>query len=150
LVDFLRRRFPHDRFTVIHQDALDYDVRELFAKARVKVLGNLPYYVSSQLLLKFTKNPSPISLWLFMLQTELAMRLCAAPLTPDYGALTLTMQLHYRVEYLRTVPSSVFLPQPEVDSAFVRISKRLPNESEEYASEAFLRLVRRGFSQRRK
>jgi len=150
LADFLRKRFKTDRFEILHADALDYDVRRLFAKPRVKLLGNLPFYISSQLLLKFTKYPSPISLWLLMLQKELARRLSASPGTRDYGALTLVIQLHYRVDYLRTVPASVFLPQPDVDSAFVRISARPPDELPDHDSETFLRLVRRGFSQRRK
>jgi len=150
LADFLSKRFTTDRFEILHADALDYDVRQLFAKPRVKLLGNLPYYVSSQLLLKFTKYPSPISLWLLMLQKELARRLSASPGTKDYGALTLIVQLHYRVDYLRTVPASVFLPQPDVDSAFVRITPRAPDELREHDPETFLRLVRRGFSQRRK
>ena len=150
LADFLRKRFKTDRLEILHADALDYDVRRLFAKPRVKLLGNLPFYISSQLLLKFTKYPSPISLWLLMLQKELARRLSASPGTSDYGALTLVIQLHYRVDYLRTVPASVFLPQPDVDSAFVRISARPPDEFPDHDSETFLRLVRRGFSQRRK
>jgi 16S rRNA (adenine1518-N6/adenine1519-N6)-dimethyltransferase len=60
------------------------------------------------------------------------------------------VQLHYRVEYLRTVSASVFLPQPDVDSAFVRISPRAPDELPDYDAETFFRMVRRGFSQRRK
>ncbi|MEY2494060.1 MAG: rRNA (adenine1518-N6/adenine1519-N6)-dimethyltransferase [Verrucomicrobiota bacterium] len=150
LADFLRRRFTSERFEVLHQDALDYDVRRLFAQPRVKVLGNLPYYISSQLLLKFTRHPSPISLWLFMLQKEMARRISASPGTSDYGALTLIVQLRYRVEYLRTVPSSVFLPKPDVDSAFVRITPREPDELPHHDAETFFRIVRRGFSQRRK
>ena len=150
LADFVRTRFPTDRLEILHADALNYDLRPLFAQPRVKLLGNLPYYVSSQLLLKFTKYPSPISLWLLMLQKELARRLSAAPGTSDYGALTLIIQLHYRVDYLRTVPASVFLPQPDVDSAFVRIAPRAPDELPDHDPEIFLRLVRRGFSQRRK
>jgi 16S rRNA (adenine1518-N6/adenine1519-N6)-dimethyltransferase len=150
LADFLRRRFASERLEILHADALDYDVRQLFAKPRVKLLSNLPYYVSSQLLLKFTKYPSPISLWLLMLQKELARRLSASPGTSDYGALTLVVQLRHRIEYLRTVPASVFLPRPDVDSAFVRILPRTPDELPDHDSEIFLRLVRRGFSQRRK
>jgi 16S rRNA (adenine1518-N6/adenine1519-N6)-dimethyltransferase len=150
LADFLRRRFTNDRFEILHADALDYDVRRLFAKPRVKLLGNLPYYISSQLLLKFTKYPSPISLWLLMLQKEMARRISASPGTSDYGALTLIVQLHYHVDYLRTVPASVFLPQPDVDSAFVRIAARARDELPDHDPEVFLRLVRRGFSQRRK
>jgi 16S rRNA (adenine1518-N6/adenine1519-N6)-dimethyltransferase len=150
LADFLRKRFPTERLEILHADALDYDIRRLFTEPRAKLLGNLPYYVSSQLLLKFTQHPSPISLCLFMLQKELARRLSASPGTSDYGALTLIVQLHYRVDYLRTVPASVFLPQPDVDSAFVRISPRATGELPDLDQEAFLRLVRRGFSQRRK
>ena len=150
LADFLRKRFTTERLEILHADALDYDIRQLFARPRVKVLGNLPYYVSTQLLLKFTQYPSPISLWLLMLQKELARRLSAAPGTSDYGALTLVVQLHYRVDYLRTVPASVFLPQPDVDSAFVRLSPHAPDELPDHDQETFLRLVRLGFSQRRK
>lgn len=150
LADFLRGRFRTDRLEVLHADALDYDVRGLFAKPCVKLLGNLPYYISSQLLLKFTKYPSPISLWLFMLQKEMARRLSASAGTSDYGALSLVVQLRYHVDYLRTVPASVFLPQPDVDSAFVRLTARAPDELPEHDPETFLRLVRRGFSQRRK
>jgi 16S rRNA (adenine1518-N6/adenine1519-N6)-dimethyltransferase len=150
LAEFLRKRFTTDRLEILHADALDFDIRKLFAQPRVKLLGNLPYYIASQLLLKFTKYPSPISLWLFMLQKEMARRISAAAGTSDYGALTLVVQLHYRVEYLRTVAASVFLPQPDVDSAFVRLSPRAPDELPDHDAEIFLRVVRRGFSQRRK
>jgi 16S rRNA (adenine1518-N6/adenine1519-N6)-dimethyltransferase len=150
LAEFLRTRFDSERFEVLHADALDYDLRCLFARPRVKLIGNLPYYVSSQLLLKFTKYPSPISLSLLMLQKEMARRISAAPGSGDYGALTLIVQLHYRVEYLRTVPATVFLPEPEVDSAFVRISPRAADELPPHDASAFFRMVRQGFSQRRK
>jgi len=150
LAGFLRNRFGPDRLEVLHADALDFDVRRLFAYPRVKVLGNLPYYIASQLLLQFTRYPSPISLWLFMLQKEMARRISAAPGSSDYGALSLVIQLRHRVEYLRTVPASVFLPQPDVDSAFVRLTPRDPDELQHYDPETFFRIVRRGFSQRRK
>ena len=150
LAGFLQKRFKSERFEVLHLDALDYDLRPLFAKPSVKLIGNLPYYISSQLLLKFTKYPSPIQLSLFMLQKEMARRISAAPGTSDYGALSLMVQLQYRVEYLRSVPASVFLPEPEVDSAFVRITPRAPEELPSHDPETFFRMVRQGFSQRRK
>jgi 16S rRNA (adenine1518-N6/adenine1519-N6)-dimethyltransferase len=150
LAEFLQKRFPRERLEIIHGDALDFDLRPLFAERRVKLLGNLPYYIASQLLLKFIRYPSPISLWLLMLQKEMARRISAAPGTSDYGALSLTVQLRYRVEYLRSVPASVFLPQPDVDSAFVRITPRVADELPPCDAETFMRLVRRGFSQRRK
>ncbi|HEV8185147.1 MAG TPA: 16S rRNA (adenine(1518)-N(6)/adenine(1519)-N(6))-dimethyltransferase RsmA [Chthoniobacterales bacterium] len=150
LVGFLRERFSTERLEVLHADALTFDVRTLIAQPRVKFIGNLPYNISSQLLLQFTRYPSPISLWLCMLQKEMARRLSAAPGTSDYGALTLLVQLHYRVEYLRTVPGSVFLPRPDVDSAFIKITPRPVGELPDFDAELFAKLVRLGFSQRRK
>ena len=150
LAEFLRKRFTAQRLEIIQGDALDFDLRPLFAQPRVKLLGNLPYYIASQLLLKFIKYPSPISLWLLMLQKEMARRISATPGTSDYGALTLTVQLHYRVEFLRSVPATAFLPQPDVDSAFVRIMPRPSDELPPCDAETFVRLVRQGFSQRRK
>lgn len=150
LADFLRKRFNDRRLEIIHGDALDFDLRSLFGEARVKFIGNLPYYIASQLLLKFTKYPSPISLWLLMLQKEMARRISAMPGTGDYGSLTLAIQLQYRVEFLRTVAASVFLPAPDVDSAFVRITPRGAGELPAHDPETFFRVVRRGFAQRRK
>jgi 16S rRNA (adenine1518-N6/adenine1519-N6)-dimethyltransferase len=150
LAEFLRSRFAAARLEIIHGDALEFEVRRLFGERQVKLLGNLPYYIASQLLLKFAKYPSPISLGLLMLQKEMARRISATPGSSDYGALSLVLQLHYRVEYLRTVPASVFVPEPDVDSAFVRIAPRAGTELAPHDSETFFRIVRRGFSQRRK
>ena len=150
LAEYLRAKFQGAALEIVHADALEFDLRILYAQPKVKLLGNLPYYISSQLLIKFLEYPSPISLWLLMLQKELAKRFVAAPSTSDYGALTLLIQFHHRVEYLRTVPASVFLPTPEVDSALVRIEPRDPRELPECNYKVFSDLVRCGFSQRRK
>ncbi len=150
LANFLRAHFGHERLEVINNDALKFDPRALFAHRQVKLLGNLPYNISSALLLKFLEQPSSISLWLLMLQKEVAMRLSASPSTHDYGALTLRVQLHNRVKYLRTVRATVFFPQPDVDSAVVRILPRDPLELPARDDELLLRLIRTGFSQRRK
>src|SRR6266487_766929 len=150
LANFLRDRFNHPRLEVRNADALDFDVRTLFSHRRVKLLSNLPYNISSQLLFNFLDYPSPIYLSLFMLQKEVAARLSALPSSRDYGALTLQVQLHYRVEYLRTVSATVFIPRPDVDSALVRVSPRDPLELPPRDDALLMKLVRRGFSQRRK
>jgi len=150
LAEYLREKFRYRAVEILHADALEFDTRILYTRPEVKLLGNLPYYVSSQLLVKFLEYPSPISLWLLMLQKELAKRLVAQPGTGDYGALTLVLQLHHRVEYLRTVAANVFLPKPEVDSALVRITQRERHELPACDYNAFQELVRCGFSQRRK
>ena len=150
LANFLRERFAHERLEILNVDALKFDARVLFSHRRVKLLGNLPYNISSALLLKFLTYPSPISLWLFTLQKEMAARLSAQPSTHDYGAMTLRTQLRHHVKYLRTIQATVFFPRPEVDSALVRIVQRDPQELPEHDDELLLELIRLGFSQRRK
>ena len=150
LANFLRGKFRYRQLEVLQADALKFDTQKLFAQRNVKLVGNFPYYISSQLVLKFIRFPSPISLWVLMLQSEMARRFSASPSTSEYGALTLQVQLHYRVEYLRRVRSTVFFPQPAVDSAVVQIAPRDPFELPECDYDLLQKLVRRGFSQRRK
>lgn len=150
LVNFLRQQFAGRSFEVIHGDALDFEVRRLFPRGPIKLLGNLPYYISTELLFRFLEAPTPITVALLMLQRETARRLSAPPRSKDYGILSLAVQSQYYVEYLRTIPASVFLPEPEVESALVRLTPRLPNEFSFYDRGLFLTLIRRGFSQRRK
>src|SRR6266699_3754508 len=86
LANFLRARLTHPRLEVLNTDALKFDAHVLFSQRGVKLLANLPYNISSQLLLKFLKYPSPISLCLLMLQKDMALRLSALPSTGNYGA----------------------------------------------------------------
>jgi 16S rRNA (adenine1518-N6/adenine1519-N6)-dimethyltransferase len=152
LADFLRERFAGSGtpVEVRHEDAAAFDLRPLFCHGPVKVLGNLPYYISSQILFNFTVEPTPVTRLVFTLQKELAQRLSAVPSTKEYGALTLMIQRRWRVKYLRTIPGSVFLPPPKVDSAVVSLSIRPPDEVADCDGALFNRLVRQGFSQRRK
>jgi len=150
LANFLRERVAHERLEIVNFDALKFDARILFSHRRVKLLGNLPYNISSQLLLKFLAQPSPISLWLFTLQKEMAKRLSAQPSTRDYGALTLRIQLRHHVKFLRSVPAAVFFPRPDVDSAVVRLLPRDALELPPHDEELLVKLIRLGFSQRRK
>jgi len=148
LVAFLRERFP--ALEILHADATDFDVRDLFARGPVKVLGNLPYYVSSQILFGFTAEPSPVASMIFTLQRELAERLSAEPRTKEYGALTLLIGRRWQIKYLRTLPGSVFFPAPNVESAIVRITPRAPDQVSPCDGPRFTALVKQGFSQRRK
>lgn len=150
LANFLHDRFAHEGLEMLNIDALKFDARVLFSHRCVKLLGNLPYNISSALLLKFLAYPSPISLCLFTLQKEMAMRLSAQPSTHEYGALTLRVQLRHHVKYLRTVPAAVFFPRPDVDSAVVRIEPRDPRQLPRHDEELLVKLIRLGFSQRRK
>jgi len=148
LAAFLKERFP--ALEIIHGDAAEFDVRELFARGPIKVLGNLPYYISSQILFGYTSEPSPVSALIFTLQKELAERLSAQPRTKAYGALTLLVGRRWHVKYLRTLPPSVFLPAPNVDSAIVLLTPRPAGEVSACDGDLFTRLVKQGFAQRRK
>ncbi len=148
LAGFLRGQYP--QLEIVHGDAAEFDVRTLFARGPVKVFGNLPYYISSQILFQFTAEPSPVCALSFTLQKELAQRLSAEPRTKEYGALTLLIGRRWRVKYLRTLPPTVFTPEPKVESAVVLLTPRERGELPECDGARFTRMVKQGFSQRRK
>ncbi len=152
LAGHLRNRFADEtRLRVEHMDALDFDVRTLWPKRPVKVFGNLPYYISTPLLFHFTSPDAPVVKAVFLLQRELAERIAAAePGTKDYGILSVVVGRRWRVELLRTLPASVFLPEPKVDSALISLIPREPDELPACDVPTFDGLVRAGFSQRRK
>jgi len=151
LADFLKERFAaKSNAEVLHLDALEYDLRTLFPHGPTKVLGNLPYYVSSQVLFAFTADPSPVGRLVFTLQKEMAERLSAGPSSKEYGAITLIVGRRWRVQYARTLPGSVFLPAPNVESGVIILTPRDPAELPDCDSRLFDRLVKEGFSQRRK
>ncbi len=152
LAGFLRTRFAADpRFRIDHTDALDFDPRTLWPRRPVKVFGNLPYYVSTPLLFHFLSPAVPTSRAVFLLQRELAERIAAAaPGTKDYGILSLVIGRRWRVKLLRTLPATVFLPEPKVDSALIGLTLRDPGELPPCDVQTFETLVRAGFAQRRK
>ena len=144
-------RFAGDgRVAVLHQDALDYDVRAVFPRMPAKLLGNLPYYVTSPILFRYGDEPSPFARMVLTIQREFAARLAAGPRTKDYGALTLLVQRRWEVKYLRTIPASVFMPRPRVESAAILLTPRVPGALPDCDARRFTALVKQGFSQRRK
>ncbi len=148
LIDWLREQFP--TLNVVHGDALRFDPRELFHLGPVKVFGNLPYYVSSQLMFQFTTEPSPASGMVFTLQRELAERLCAHPGTKEYGAITILIGRRWQAKLLRILPAHLFTPVPKVDSAVISLTPRDADSLPECDGALFTKLVKAAFSQRRK
>jgi 16S rRNA (adenine1518-N6/adenine1519-N6)-dimethyltransferase len=147
---FLRNRYNNGRMEVVEGDALEYDTRLDFLRPPVKVVGNLPYYMSSALLFHFIADPCPFERMVFTVQKEMADRLCALPGNRDYGSLSLMVQSRWRLSRLKTLPPSVFLPQPQVDSAVILLDRRRPGELETFDPAKFAELVKIGFSERRK
>jgi 16S rRNA (adenine1518-N6/adenine1519-N6)-dimethyltransferase len=147
---YLREKFHSPSIDVIEGDALKYDTRIEFLRRPAKIIGNLPYYLSSALLFHFTSDPCPFEHMVFTVQKEMADRLCAAPGSKAYGSLSVVIQRQWQVSRLRTLPPSVFLPQPRVDSVVLSLKRRAPGELEETDAVKFYELVKAGFSERRK
>ena len=138
--------------TLVQQDFLDADIRALLGSGPRRVVGNLPYNVSSPILFRILdahRTRGGIVDATFMLQREVAERIESGPGTKDYGVLSILVQLHADVRRVLTLPPGAFRPQPKVHSAVVRLTFRPPAVM--LADEAaFERMVRSMFTQRRK
>lgn len=150
LADFLRDRFRGRDLEVIHADALEFDLRTLWPRQPVKILGNLPYNVSSQLIFHFTSALSPAQRCLFLVQREMGDRLRAVAGSEDYGLPTVLLGRRWRMTEGRRLRPSVFLPEPKVESALIDFRRRDSHELPPCDPEVFDRITRAGFSQRRK
>jgi 16S rRNA (adenine1518-N6/adenine1519-N6)-dimethyltransferase len=150
MVRWLGERFAGRGVELFHGDALDFDLRCLWGEGPVKVVGNLPYYVSTPLVAKFTSTLSPASVLVLTLQQEVARRLAAGVSDPDYGAMSVCVQRRWNVRIEKTLAPSVFYPRPKVSSAVVRLTPRAERAHVALDEEHFERMVRRGFGERRK
>ncbi|MCD0506121.1 16S rRNA (adenine(1518)-N(6)/adenine(1519)-N(6))-dimethyltransferase RsmA [Bordetella petrii] len=144
----LRGRYPAEQLTVVEADALTVDFASL--GERLRVVGNLPYNISSPLLFHLMAAADAVVDQHFMLQREVIDRMVAEPGSADYGRLSVMLQSRYRMDKLFDVPPEAFDPPPRVVSAVVRMVP-LPAGRLRPASEAALEtVVARAFSQRRK
>ncbi len=152
LVPFLRAQFPADRVTVVEQDVLHFDFAEAAAAAghRLAIAGNLPYYITSPILLKLAASHTAIDRAILMVQREVADRIVAAPGSRDYGSLSVTVQMYGPVTPLFTLPPGSFAPPPDVHSTVFRW-RFAPRFAELGVEEsAFLPFARLAFAQKRK
>jgi 16S rRNA (adenine1518-N6/adenine1519-N6)-dimethyltransferase len=148
----LRERFEPERVTVVEQDVLRFDFAAAATQAgeRLRVAGNLPYYITSPILLKLAASHAALDLAVLMVQREVAERVTAAPGSRDYGLLSATVQMYGPVERLFTLPPSAFSPRPQVHSTVFRW-RFAPRFAELDVDEAgFLRFLRQAFAQKRK
>ena len=157
LIPFLQETLDHyPHFTLWHQDVLKADLAgwinaQLQAGFEsIKVVGNLPYYVTTPIIMKLLEEQLPIDLMLFMIQKEVAQRLAAQPGTKDYGALTVGAQFYCKAEKVFDVSAQVFIPRPKVASAVVRLTRHQTPPAAVPDPALFFQLVRAAFGQRRK
>jgi 16S rRNA (adenine1518-N6/adenine1519-N6)-dimethyltransferase len=152
LAAHLRAQFSPERVTVLSQDVLHFDFAAAAAAAghRLPVVGNLPYYITSQILLKLAASHAALDRAVLMVQREVADRIAAGPGSRDYGLLSVTVQLYGPVEKLFTLPPAAFSPPPDVHSTVFRwrFAPRIQELGLEEVS--FQRFVRQVFAQKRK
>ncbi|MEH6890969.1 16S rRNA (adenine(1518)-N(6)/adenine(1519)-N(6))-dimethyltransferase RsmA [Bacillus sp. JJ864] len=146
---------PYNNVTVINKDILKADVNTVFQEQfeegqDVMVVANLPYYVTTPILFKLLEEQLPVRGFVVMMQKEVADRLAARPGTKDYGSLSIAIQYYTEPETVMTVPRTVFVPQPNVDSAVIRLLRRQKPLVEVKDEAFFFEVVRASFAQRRK
>ncbi|HEY1984504.1 MAG TPA: 16S rRNA (adenine(1518)-N(6)/adenine(1519)-N(6))-dimethyltransferase RsmA [Terracidiphilus sp.] len=152
LAGALRGQFPSERITLVEQDVLQFDFAAAAAQAgkRLVIAGNLPYYITSPILLKLASHHAVLDRAVLMVQREVAERVVAKPGSRDYGLLSVTVQMYGPAEPLFTLPPSAFSPPPDVHSSVFRwrFAPRFADLGVEEA--VFLRFVRQLFAQKRK
>jgi len=146
---------PYPNVKVIHQDILKADVQqyideELAEMDDIMVVANLPYYVTTPILMKLIEERLPIRGIVGMLQKEVADRLAAKPGTKEYGSLSIAVQYYTVAETVMIVPKTVFIPQPNVDSAVIRLTIREEPAVIVKDETFFFQVTRASFAQRRK
>lgn len=144
------RHQDNPRVRIVHADALTADWQAVAGTAaqKVRLVGNLPYYISSPLLLKMAQHAPCLQDCHIMVQQEVAERVCAAPGGSAYGRLTVSLQIAFRAELLFSVPPAAFTPPPQVESAVVRL---LPQpQPQPSLPPCFWQVLAAAFSQRRK
>ena len=141
----------YDRFKLHSADALKFDFAALTENGKpLRVVGNLPYNISTPLIFKLLENASIIQDMHFMLQLEVVERLAAQPGSKAWGRLGIMAQYHCRVEHLFDVPPSAFNPPPKVQSAIVRLTPWDQPQSAECREDQLRKVVQAAFAQRRK
>jgi 16S rRNA (adenine1518-N6/adenine1519-N6)-dimethyltransferase len=148
----LAKALPASTAEIICQDILELDLTELAARhgVRLMVIGNLPYYISSPIMMHLFAHSSVIDRAVLMMQREVAERITALPGSREYGLLSATAQMYASVEQLFTLPPEAFSPAPEVYSTVIRLTMA-PRFSElQLEPEGFLRFLQQIFAQKRK
>lgn len=144
----------YDNVTVIHEDVLKVDLCKLAEEKNggkpIKVVANLPYYITTPIIIGLFENHVPVESITIMVQKEVADRMKTGPGSKDYGALSLAVQYYAKPELVANVPPNCFMPRPRVGSAVIRLTRHteVPVEAED--EKLMFQIIRASFNQRRK
>ena len=155
MVQILKELFQAEQLTLIHRDVLDIDWPEFFTENAlldkpVKLAANLPYYITTPIIMGLLEARVPVERYVFMVQKEVAERMVAKPGGKDYGALSIAVQYYTRPEICHIVPPSVFIPQPDVKSAIIKLETNETPPVQLEDERFFFQIVQAIFQQRRK
>ncbi|GEN44722.1 16S rRNA (adenine(1518)-N(6)/adenine(1519)-N(6))-dimethyltransferase RsmA [Alkalibacillus haloalkaliphilus] len=156
LIDVLEDTLsPYDNVTVFQQDILDVDLQNFIEEhvnqgEKVKVVANLPYYITTPILMKLLTSHLPVDSITVMMQKEVAARMSADPNNKDYGSLSIAVQYYTTSKVVMNVPKTCFMPQPNVDSAILQLNVRSQPKVHVEHEELYFELVQASFGQRRK
>lgn len=149
----------YDNIEIINSDVLKTDFREILEQNKeiggqkiggIKILGNLPYYITTPIIMKILEDRVPADSITIMLQKEVADRIKAGPGTKAYGALSVAVQYYCTVAHVVNAPKEIFVPQPKVDSTVIRLDIRKEKAVQLNDETVFFAVVKAGFGQRRK
>ena len=144
----------YDNVEVIHEDILKVDIQELAQRKNqgrpIKVVANLPYYITTPIIMGLFESHVPIASITIMVQKEVADRMQAGPGSKDYGALSLAVQFYAKPEIVANVPPNCFMPRPNVGSAVIRLTRHETVPVDVLDEKMMFRIIRASFNQRRK
>ena len=141
----------YSNFSLIHNDALKVNFDEIIGDEKsVKLVANLPYYVTTPIIVKLLKEKHKFKSLTIMIQKEVAERMNAEPGNKDYGALTLLVQYYCNTKIVRKVPPACFIPRPKVDSIVIRLDKLDEPKVKVDNEKLFFDIIRNSFNMRRK
>lgn len=140
----------YDNVHIVHGDVLKLDVPTIMNHKPFKVVANLPYYITTPIIMSLLESKLPIERLVVMVQKEVALRMVAKPGTKDYGALSVAVQYYTEPDIVLDVPPKSFLPAPAVTSSVIRCVLRDKPPVDVIDEKLFFRVVKAGFAQRRK
>ncbi|AFH66062.1 16S rRNA (adenine(1518)-N(6)/adenine(1519)-N(6))-dimethyltransferase RsmA [Paenibacillus caseinilyticus] len=146
---------PYPHASVIHGDVLQVSLNDLFKEhfsecSGVSVVANLPYYVTTPIIMKLLEEKLPLENIVVMIQKEVAERMAAGPGGKEYGSLSIAVQYYCEPEIVAIVPHTVFIPQPNVDSAVIKLKVRQQPPVDVEDEDFFFDVIQASFTQRRK
>ncbi|MDE6846058.1 MAG: 16S rRNA (adenine(1518)-N(6)/adenine(1519)-N(6))-dimethyltransferase RsmA [Lachnospiraceae bacterium] len=143
----------YDNVTILNEDILKVDINRIVAEhggKPIKVVANLPYYITTPIIMALFENHVPLQSVTIMVQKEVADRMRVGPGTKDYGALSLAVQYYAKPEIITRVPASCFMPRPNVDSTVIKLTRYEKPPVQADDEEWLFAVIRASFNQRRK